>query len=521
MDDDADYISPADGKDTPEVARKWLDVIARSDRVFETWRERVRKILKIYTDDRQNEDSSDSLSNRRRLNVYWANIQTIQPAVYQKLPSPSVARRWKDDDRVARVAGEMVERAVSFSFDRENMDATMRQVRDDYLHTGRGQVWVRYEPEISKDATGADKIETEYVPVDHVHWADFGHNIAREWNEVTCVWRKAYLTKAEGVKRFGDKFNKVGLDHKPDEDERANDPAVPTEAKATVYEIWCKATGLVYWIAKSYADGPLEVAPPHLKFEEFFPCPAPCYGTLKGGTLIPVPDYVLYQDQLEEIDELTMRMGKLLDALKLVGFYPSSSDEGSVAIEKALKPGVENVMIPVPTWGEFKEGGGAAGKIEWLPVENVVKVLQACFEARKQLIEDVHEITGISDIMRGETEPSETKGAQVLKSQWGSLRIRDKQHELARFARDVARLVAEVMCDQFSPDTLMAMTNTYLPTQEQVLQQQQAALQMALQAPPPAAAGPVSPPGPSAPGGPPSAAAPGAGGPPPQGPVPQ
>jgi hypothetical protein len=80
--------------------------------------------------------------------------------------------------------------------------------------------------------------------------------------------------------------------------------------------------------------------------------------------------------------------------------------------------------------------------------------LQACFEARKQLISDVYQITGISDIVRGDTDPHETKGAQQLKSQWGSIRLRDRQKEIARFARDLARIMGEVIADKFQPDTL-------------------------------------------------------------------
>jgi hypothetical protein len=501
-------IAPADGQSTPEVSAKWLDVIARYDRAFRTWGERVKKVHKIYTDERNNSEMDGNTGNRK-LNIYWANIQTLQPAIYQKLPQPSVSRRWKDDDRIARVASEMIERSVTYMFDCQDMDGVMRQVRDDYLHGARGQAWVRYEPEIEDD-----QLMAEYVPIDYIAWSDFGHNVARSWSEVTCVWRKAYMTRAEGEKRFGDKVQEVGLDHKPDEDEsREDDPTVLRMDKATVYEIWDKASRKVYFIAKSYGKGPLEVAEPFLEFEGFFPCPRPAYGTMKAQSLIPVPDYVLYQDQLAEIDELTQRMGKLLDGLKLVGFYPSSSDEASVAIEKAAKPGVENVLIPIPAFGEFKEGGGIAGKIEWWPVEQVVKVLQGCFEARKQLIDDIYQITGISDIVRGESDANETATAQQIKTQWGSIRIRDRQHELARFARDVARLVAEVICDKFQPETLLAMTNMKLPTDQEVQQQQalqalqaQLAAQQAPPSPSPVAAPQGGPPGPVAPppGGPPS-----------------
>jgi hypothetical protein len=70
--------------------------------------------------------------------------------------------------------------------------------------------------------------------------------------------------------------------------------------------------------------------------EGFFPCPKPAFGTLRPNSLIPIPDYVYYQDQAEEIDDLTDRIANLLDSLKLVGFYPAGpSTEGAEAIEIA------------------------------------------------------------------------------------------------------------------------------------------------------------------------------------------
>ena len=122
--------------------------------------------------------------------------------------------------------------------------------------------------------------------------------------------------------------------------------------------------------------------------------------------------------------------------------------------------------------------------------------------------------------MRGSTEAEETLGAQQLKSQYGSVRIRDKQYELVRIARDATRIVAEIMAEEFSRETLLALTQMTLPTdaeiqkqvrgdqeqvqqgaqqlQQQMMMLQQQAVQAQLQ-------GPSVPPGseaPQAPGGP-------------------
>jgi len=463
-------VRPGGGRDTADIARRYKAVIARYDQTYQTWRRRSRKIEDIYLEQRTD---AERISQNRKFAMLWSNVQTLQPAIYQRLPHPVVGRKFRDDDQVARVAGEILERCISSNNDKIDLDSVVRQVRDDYLLVGRGTVWVRYEPEISSSQiegleAPAEQIEDETVHVDYVAWGDFGHNVARTWAEVTCVWRRTFLTRDEGVKRFGEAFKDVPLDHKLTDEDNNGDQRAEQENKATVYEIWNKVAQEVCWIAKDHPDV-LEVGQPPLEFERFFPCPRPLYGTLSNRSLIPIPDYVYYQDQCEEIDELTQRIGKLTDALKVVGFYASGDEEVATALQTALKPGVENQLIPIPNWGKFKEGGGAAGNIEYWPVEQVAKVLQSCFETRKQLVQDVYEITGISDIVRGESDPNETATAQQIKSQWGSVRVRDRQMELARFLRDIGRLVGEVIAEQFQPQTLMDMSNIHLPSEQPVM----------------------------------------------------
>jgi hypothetical protein len=139
-------------------------------------------------------------------------------------------------------------------------------------------------------------------------------------------------------------------------------------------------------------------------------------------------------------------------------------------------------MVPIPEWAAFTDKGGSKA-IVTLPIDEVQKVIIACIQARKQLIEDVYQITGISDIVRGDTQASETATAQRIKSQWGSIRIRDRQSELARFARDIIRLAGEIICDQFQPETLMLVSGIKLPTmaEKQQVQMQMQQMQMAAQ----------------------------------------
>jgi hypothetical protein len=124
------------------------------------------------------------------------------------------------------------------------------------------------------------------------------------------------------------------------------------------------------------------------------------------------------------------------------------------------------------------------GIVDWFPVDMVANTLKACVEIRKQQLDDVFQITGIADIMRGDTDPNETAAAQNLKANWGSSRVRDKQKELARFSRDLLVIMGEVVSTHFSADTLAKMTGIKLlpsPEAKAQIQQQQAMQQQAYQ----------------------------------------
>ncbi|MBY5579608.1 hypothetical protein [Rhizobium leguminosarum] len=511
MDDEATTLPGGEKYDLAKVGAHWQQELERGQRYFKSWIDRCTKIEKIYL---QQADQANAA--KRRFPMLWANISVLQPAVYARVPQPVVERRFKDSQPVARMASELVERNLAFTADDADLDSLMRAVRDDFLLCARGTVWLRYEADFEPldigvepsnapelDMQGDDggptpeQITDERVCLDYVHWSDFLHSPARRWKDVTWVARRVPMTDEEFDKRFPEgraslAANGAGSNHGTNQTERAQN-----EGKTYVWEIWCKSENYTVWIAEGSPIA-LEVSEPPLKLTRFFPCPRPAFGTLSTSSLIPVPDYVYYQQQCDEIDMLTKRVNKLTDQLRLKVFYPSGDGSVSPAIEKAMRPDNDTVMVPIPEWAAFTDKGGS-NAIVTLPIDEVQKVIVACIEVRKQLVEDVYQITGISDIVRGDTQASETATAQRIKSQWGSIRIRDRQAELARFARDIVNLAGEIICDQFQPETLMLVSGIQLPTaaqkqqvqmqmQQQQMMQQQAAMraqQMGQPTPPP------------------------------------
>jgi hypothetical protein len=438
----------------------WLNHISAYDRTFKKWQSRVEKILKRYRDDgRKSNDSS------AKFNILWSNVQTLVPACFSRLPQPDVSRRFRDNDPVGRVASLILERALDFEVQHyPDYRATMKQVVHDRFLGGRGTAWARYEPHfraaeqqlppegvaVSEDVEVAEELDYECAPVDYVHWKDFGHSVARTWEEVTRVWRRVYMTMPAKVERFGEELaKKIPHDSKPKE---RGEPDQEADDGSWIYEGWDKDTKEAVWFHKNLADF-LDQRPDPLGLEGFFPCPKPLYATLTNDSLEPVPDFTLYQDQANELDTLSDRIDGLIKALQVKGGYDASVPE----LARLFTEGTNGTLIPIKNWMAFAEKNGLQGALALVDLKPIAEALKVAYEAFVQVIERVYQITGISDIVRGETDPNETLGAQKMKGQFVSLRLRDTQQDVALFATSLLQLKAQIVCGKFAPETILEM----------------------------------------------------------------
>jgi hypothetical protein len=441
-------------KGEPNASRRWLALIEEAEHDFKDWQTKADNLDKLYA----NLSELSNSSRDRQFQMFWANIQVLGPSVYSRPPVPVVTPRFKDRKPVPRMASELLERCTVVGFGAEDVDGVMRLVRDDLTVLARGCAWVRYEA--NEDDKG------QRVCIDHADRKDFLTDPAREWKEVDWVAKRSWLTRPAMRKRF----RKASQDAYKDaayEIRKTDDNMDDGKKKAGVWEIWSKSQNKVVWITEG-VDVVLDEDKPHLKLEGFFPCPKPAYSTVQRRTLVPVPDMLFYKDQLEEINELTARIGALSDSLQVRGFYPAGAGEIGDAIEAAIKSTQNNqILVPISNWS-LLGGGAAKDTIVWLPIDQVATTIVQLVELRKQLIADVYEITGLSDIMRGATDARETLGAQELKSQYGSIRIRDRQNELVRFARDLVCIAAEIMAENFSSDTMLDMSQLDIRTDAEV-----------------------------------------------------
>jgi hypothetical protein len=475
----------------------WYNCIAQYERTFKEWEGRADKIVKRYRDESRSRNNPTA-----KFNILWSNVQTITPAVFARLPRPDVSRRFRDNDPIGRVASMMLERALEYEIEHYGDYASaMKQAVQDRLLGGRGTAWVRYEPHIVGQAGGEaegapddgfqvtedtdeaeteggiyredqERIEYECAPVDYVYWRDFGLTVARTWEEVTAVWRKVYMERAALVERFGEELGgKIPLDTKPETSKAFNEKMGEMSREALIYEIWDKATGQVIWLSKSMGKI-LDTRDDPLQLENFWPCPKPMFSTLTTDSLIPVPDFVLYQDQARQLDTLADRIDGFIQALKVRGVY----DAAEPSLARLFTEGENNALLPVKNYGAFSEKGGLQGAINLVDIKPIAEGLNMAYQAMEQVKGQIYEIMGIADIQRGQTDPNETLGAQIIKSNNASGRLKTMQHEVVNFATTLLQIKAQIICQHFTDDTILKISGAM-----QLSQQDQALIPQALQ----------------------------------------
>lgn len=468
---------------------RWVAEIILYEKDAQKWIKRSKEICKRYKDER-----NPAQENTQRYNILWSNVQTLLPCVYARNPKVDIQRRFKDKDDLGRITADVLERSTEYFVNSDKFGSVMRSCVLDRLLAGRGTLWVRYEPhfrdmtlegneaeksegeEISNtvypagddidNATENQEVYYEEVGFDYVHWQDYMHTIARTESEVVAKGRIVFMTRKEMVARFGEIGNKIPLDYTP---KNLKDMKIAEDMKkATIYEIWDEVERTVIWLHKDYPHIIQQKSDP-LELTDFYPCPNSLLATTANDSLIPVPDFVQYQDQAKELDVITSRIEGITKAIKVVGVYAASAE----GLEGILASGNENLLVAVEQWAMFAEQGGLKGVFELFPMEEIAQTLLYLYEARDKVKSDLYEITGIADVIRGNSDPKETAAAQQLKGQYATIRLSSLGDEIQRFARDTVRIAAQIIAKHFSIDTIKKISGVVLLTnaEKQLLKQ--------------------------------------------------
>jgi hypothetical protein len=463
-----------DSKDFSVTA--WLDRITKARNKEQTWRERAKKCVRIYRDDGEGSDMSSGsgahISGEYSFNILFANTETLLPALFSAPPKPDVRNRYLMQDKDAESAGDVVERSLVYSMDSYGFTRIIKGIVKDYLLTGRGTARSRLVPKFETQSNPVtdeigqpifdemgQPIETEeevlvgqQVLCEGVEWDSIVLEPCKKWEDVSWIAFIHMLSKEEFVEYFPKapliQATKQTTEFSPD-------------PRYKVYEIWDKSKKQVYFIGQ--AENPLKIMEDPLKLTNFWPIPAPLYSVSTSGTLVPIPEYTLYQSQAEELNKISYRITDLIRACKFSGIY----DAGEPKIGEIFESN-DSEFVAV-TSNRMREGGSKS-LIDVIDTSSLSQVLGQLYAQREQVKAIIYEITGISDIIRGDTRASETATAQSIKASYAGLRLRDRRDNINTFIVELLRIQTEMICEFFTTEQLQQMSGvTITPEIEQIL----------------------------------------------------
>lgn len=451
----------------------WNQQMTDSGTMFTKPVKRGEQALARYNDDKS-EDASYQNSNK--LNLYHADVDMLMSMLYGNIPKVQAKRRFSDpSDDVGRVAGDIMTRLLNndLADNGYEFSEVIRANIQDWLIPGPGIARVMYEAQFeTEEVTGMDSegnmvsVETEKLvwqdaPIKYIHWRDVRWGWCRKYSDMPWLAYRSYMTKKEARNRFGDevanqltyanqtKNSRDSENHNPEEDNK--------EPKAQVWEIWCKITRTVYWWSEDH-QVILDKKDDPLNLSSFYPSPPFLMANNTTSLYMYTTDYYYAQDLYCEIDRLQERIHMITKAIRAAGVYAKDEQD---AIGRLMKETSENDLIPVDNWAIFAEKGGLRGVIEWIPVEELSRVLAELTTQQQLSIAKLHQVTGMSDVMRGTATNQGAVSAteRAIQSRFGSIRIQARQDEVERYATDLLQIKAEVIARFFTPETILARSN--------------------------------------------------------------
>lgn len=435
-------------------AKIWIDRISKAKKEWQKYHDLIKEIREYYRNKKAN----------NKQNIFWSSIETLKPFIYFKAPVPYVERKSKVSNPVEDAACAILEKALIQNIETQDFDGVIKYARNDYLLSGLGLTYEKYVPTfktvetlsideqgnavaVQADVLESAKVETTYLDPQKLI---FDCSNVSVWEDCEWVAQEIEMTKKDVIDQFGEDVASKILDGTSNLEEEL-------DRETSVYRIWDKKDGLILYVSKEYRDDYLRVDEDILKIEGFYPFAKPVFATLANDGLIPVPDYSEIKCQLDELDGINSRMKLTMQAIKVSGAYDGSFPELANILNKDVS------LVSVSDFEKIREKGGIAGLVNFMPIEQYINALQALAERRAQLMNAIYEITGVSDIMRGNSDPNETATAVTQKTNFGTLRNQDRQNDFQRFLTDILKIKAEIICEMFTPEMLSVYADQNTP----------------------------------------------------------
>lgn len=429
-------------------AKFWQNQISKAKDDCTDFFSQARKCEKLYTEN-------------KNYNIFYSNIQTLKASLLVNNPKPDVERRFikkasgnsKDFNLFLEVA-KITESALIYFTEINCFFQKLKKIIEEAKKCGRAVIWITYEPTINQikniDGTSEESITDRDISIDCLKYDEFLMS-----SSIKPWWKaRRHILSREEIKS---KFNKDILE----ENLNFIENKLSSRKLAEVWEIWdIVSKRRLYILGNGGPNEFLKESSDPYKLDVFFPCKefAPL---TKEDTSIPVPEFTLYEKKANALNDISAKGDNLENVINYVVITDTANKDNTANIQTAP----EGEVIAIQTNQLYNTT--PSGMLGIKPLQPAIE-LSSHREAKKMsLKQDIYDITGISDILRGQTNAQETATAQKIKGLFGSLRFQDQQKDIQLFVVDCFRIIAEIICEHFDAETLQNITSTFFPTDEE------------------------------------------------------
>ena len=433
------------------TAKGWLDKINKAEKAHKSWLEDAKECWKRYTGE-----------TKQHFNIFKSNTDILQGALFNVMPKPDIRERFSgrtsQDDKKQNLylsVATVADRCVQYNNDAtESKKSISKMVKDGHI-TGRGVVYIEYDYDDLGEA-----VENQTIPVEHIPYNLYIEEVCDREKEISWKGHQIPMTKKECAKEFEVKEEDLGTSLKVEDVDGASKDFVK------VYEIWSEKSKTRIYVSPDYKeDKILREDKDPLGLKKFFPYEK--YKTIDNGkNTLPTPEYNIYKKLNEDLQDMTRRKSKISNNdVKYRPMFDNSAGEdlknSYSAIEGDAVPVVGNPQVKILD---------RVGALPTIEAQNIVAFLSV---QAQEVVENIWQVTGISDILRGDSDARETATAQKMKGVFGSLRIQPRQEAIQEIIKCIFRKQSEVVCEKFTTEEMQTISCMDLPTAEEKMQIQQ------------------------------------------------
>jgi hypothetical protein len=407
----------------------------------------------------------EMLSDNRRSNVYYANVETLKGLILPQIPSLTLTLNPskktpnnKENQNFYEVCTNILSIIVKNAVD--NLKPGLwEEFKLDYIITGRGVLWASVE----EDGEG-----NKSVGIENVRWQDFAMDTKPKWEAVSWVARRLLYTKKQFKEKFEVSEEKISSTISLDSvygDVALFDSFGDNSPYVEVWEYWDKNIATQYYVSKQYNveddNENSRYVVSKKKYEDadvdyFFPTPQPPLLMYNGLNLIPTSDVWTYIDELMELSQITKKRSSLISSLHLRGYTDTARANVINALSSSTRNGLgieeDDNIVAVPGFTPNPQDP-LIYYVDNMPRLQLLDFLQKEYQF---LIERIYSLTGISEQMRNVTsnEDDETATSVRLKSKFGSRRLKEHQQRLLNYWVGILKILLHRICQTYEAKDL-------------------------------------------------------------------